>query len=130
MINPNTLNGVALAFIGDGFYELKIREFLINQGLTKVNELHNKGVNFTSGKAQAEIMNYLLDTDYLSDDEITYFKRGRNASNNQSRKSITLSEYKKATGFESLIGYLYLTNKQRAIEVIDYSINYVIKKEI
>ena len=118
------MNGLTLAYIGDAYYELKIRKYLIDQKLTSVNDLHKKAILFTKGLAQAEIVMYMIENELLSIDEKTYFKRGRNASG-PGRKNIDAKTYHRATGFEALIGYLYLNDKKRCDELIHIAIKYI-----
>ena len=109
-------NGLTLAYIGDAVYELYIREYVVNQGYTKVNKLHKEVIKYTSGNAQARFMHYFLENNILTDEEITYFKRGRNSHVNSSRRNMELKDYLDATGFEALIGYLYLSNNQERLK--------------
>ena len=118
------MNGLTLAYIGDAYYELQIRMYLINKGSEKVNDLHKRAIKFTSGKAQSLIITHLLENNVLSEDETTYFKTGRNFSGNN-RKNLTPQEYHLATGFEALVGHLYLNNIDRCNEIIDLSIGYI-----
>ena len=120
------MNGLALAYIGDAYYELSIRKHLIEQKLTNVNDLHKKAIKFTSGHAQATIMTYFIEQVLISDDEMDLFKRGRNASG-PGRKNIDAKTYHLATGFEALIGYLYMNHKERADEIIKLAISYIEK---
>ncbi|MCR5350062.1 MAG: ribonuclease III [Acholeplasmatales bacterium] len=123
IINPNLLNGLSLAYIGDSVYEVYIRKYVLSKGVTKVNNLHKKVVNYTSGLAQSNIIHYLMENNMLSEEEIQIFKRGRNSHINTSRKNLDLQDYLDATGFESLIGYLYLNNNiERLEEIIKISI--------
>ncbi len=117
------LNGSALAYLGDSFYEHHIRSYLINLGLTKTNDLHKKATHFTSAAAQAKIIKYLKEN-VLTEEEILYYKKGRNISH-PGRKNISSNTYHESTGFEALIGYLSITNEKRAVELIEISINYV-----
>lgn len=102
-------NGESLAYLGDAIYELKIRQYILNSGYQDVNRLHKYAVKFTSGEAQAKIMEYFLANNILSEEEINYYKRGRNSHHSKNRRSINVVSYKMATGFEALIGYLYLS---------------------
>lgn len=123
LINPNLLNGLSLAYIGDSVYEVYIRKYVLSKGFTKVNTLHKKVVNYTSGLAQSNIIHYLMENNLLTEDELQIFKRGRNSHINTSRKNLDLQDYLDATGFESLIGYLYLNNNiERLEELIKISI--------
>jgi ribonuclease III family protein len=122
------LNGLTLAYIGDAYYELCIRNHLLNQKLTQVNRLHQQAVSYTSSVAQANIMNYLLESKQISEDEIDYFKKGRNQSG-PGRKNVDAKTYHLATGFESLIGAMFLHNKNRADELIQVAIQYIERDE-
>ena len=123
------MNGLTLAYLGDAYYEFRIRQYLIDQGLTDVNQLHKRAVSFTSGVSQAKLIDYLLNSGKLDDNEVTLFKRGRNASG-QGRKNIDAKTYQSATGFESLIGGLFIDNKDRADQIIDICIDLIDRGEV
>ena len=119
-------NGESLAYIGDAIYELKIREYLLKKGYQDVNILHKYAVKFTSGESQALIIDYLIKNEIITEEEISYFKRGRNSGHSKNRRSISVISYKKATGFEAMIGFLYLSNqKERLDSLVDIVINIV-----
>ncbi len=125
-MKPELQNGISLAFIGDSYYDLKIREYLLMSGITKANELHKTQIKYSSGKAQCMIVDRMIGDDFLTDEEIDFYKKGRNANSNQRRNSISITEYKRATGFEALIGYLYLIrNFDRLEKIISKSIEIV-----
>ena len=117
-------NGESLAYLGDAVYEFKIRQDILSSGYQDVNKLHKCAVKFTSGENQALIIDYLIKQEFLTEEEISYFKRGRNSSHSKNRRSISVISYKKATGFEAMIGYLYLENK---LERLDEVMTYIIK---
>ena len=104
-------NGESLAYIGDAIYEIKIREYLLQKGYQDVNKLHKYAVKFTSGESQALIVDYLIKNELITEEEISYFKRGRNSNHSKNRRTISVISYKKATGFEAMIGYLYLSSQ-------------------
>ncbi len=120
------LNGLALAYLGDSVFELEIRQYLLNSGITKVNNLNKKCVEFTKGLSQAKFINYLISNNVLTEEEINYYKKGRNSHIQSVRHNIDIKSYLDATGFESLIGYLYIENKERLKYIIDLIIE---KKE-
>lgn len=110
------LSPLQLAYIGDGVYELLVRTYLINRG-DSVNQLHKKATKFVKAKAQTEYFHKIEDR--LTDEEIRVVKRGRNTKSNVP-KNASVSDYKYATGFEALIGYLYLRGKDnRIIEIFN-----------
>lgn len=109
-----------LAFLGDAVYELYIREYLINKNICNVNELQKECIKFVSAERQCYFVEKMISDNFLSNDEIDIFKRGRNASSHSS-KSTDIVTYKKSTGLESLIGYLYLNkNMSRISEIMEY----------
>lgn len=118
------MNGLTLAYLGDSYYELKIRTHLVNKGITHVNKLHQTAIKYTSAVAQAKIAKYLSDENILSEDEIGYFKRGRNSSG-PGRKNVDKTTYHNATGFEALIGALSIENEERAKQIIKLAIDYI-----
>jgi ribonuclease-3 family protein len=110
-------NGVTLAYIGDAVYELYIRETLIKNGLTKVDSLHQEAIKYTSANGQKAALDVIYES--LTEEEISIFKRGRNASTMRKARNADLSVYKQATGFEALIGYLHITqNFERLHEIM------------
>ena len=109
-------NGESLAYIGDAIYELEIRKYILEKGYQDVNKLHKYAVKFTSGEAQAKIMEYFLANEILTEEEINYYKRGRNSHHSKNRRSISVTSYKMATGFEAVIGFLYLSENHERLE--------------
>lgn len=115
-VNPDGLSPLNLAFVGDGVYEMLVRESLVLDANRPVKDLHRESVKYVSAKAQTEA--YFKIKDSLSEKEEAIFKRGRNAKVGHSPKSATQSEYHIATGIEALFGYLYLSeNKERISEL-------------
>lgn len=111
----NEYSPLVLAYIGDCVYELFIRSKLVCMGNAHVNKLHKSTVSYVCAHAQSESINKILDT--LTDDEISIFKRGRN-TNSAVPKNSDMAEYRNATGFEALIGYLYLKGDSERLNKI------------
>ena len=107
------LSPLQLAYIGDAVYELLVRTYLLNKRLP-VNKLHNVAIKYVKAKAQAEIVHLL--ENILTDEEQRIVKKGRNAKSNTMPKNATVIDYKYATGFEALIGYLYLKGHDARIQ--------------
>lgn len=119
-------NGESLAYLGDSVYELLIRKHVLAKGIQDVNKLHKEAVKYTSGEAQAKIVLYLLANDILTEEEISYYKRGRNSSHSKNRRNIKVSDYKMATGFEALIGFLSMSqNEERINELVLIAIKFI-----
>ena len=117
----NQINIITLAYLGDAIYEVYVRKFLINKGIAKVEELQREAIKYVSAKSQAKILNYLINNNYLDDFEIDIIKRGRNYKRDSHPKNTDIVTYKKSSGFEALIGYLYFENKKdRLEEIIKY----------
>lgn len=110
------LNGLALAYVGDAIYEIYIRDYLVEQGQTRPNKLHHMATNYVSAKAQAFLMEELLAADLLTEEEILFYKRGRNAKSHTTAKNADVMTYRISTGFEALMGYLHLTKQQERLE--------------
>ncbi len=115
----NNMNVIVLAYLGDAIYEVYIRESLINKGINKVERLQEESVKYVSAKGQAKILDNLINTGILTEEESDIVKRGRNYKRSAHPKNTDIVTYKYATGFETLIGYLYLTNKDRLNEILN-----------
>ncbi len=98
---------LVLAYIGDAVYELFIRTRVINQGSIQVNKMHKKSASLVKAETQANIIRALMEE--LTEEELAVYKRGRNAKAVSTAKHATMIDYRMATGFEALMGYLYLT---------------------
>ena len=110
-VDIRTYSPVVLAYIGDAVYELVIRTILVDQGNRQANTLHKKASTYV--KASAAFL------PELTEEELSYFKRGRNAKTVSMAKHATMHDYRHATGFEALMGYLYLTDQmKRMIDLI------------
>ncbi|MDD3122796.1 MAG: ribonuclease III domain-containing protein [Acholeplasmataceae bacterium] len=110
-------SGLTLAYLGDAYYELQIRTYLMSKGYTKVNDLHKLAIMYTSALGQSKSVQYLVNS-FLTEDEISVYKRGRNATSTHKPKNADLDTYRQATGFEALIGFLLLENQFERLEQI------------
>ena len=108
-VDVRTYSPLALAYIGDAVYEVLIRTRVMNQGNMQVSKMHKKSAELVKAPTQAEIIKLLLDE--LSQEEMAVYKRGRNARSATMPKHATMTEYRMATGFEALVGYLYLEGR-------------------
>lgn len=110
------LSVLSLAYLGDAVFELYIREYLLNKNIVKVKELQQQAINYVSAKNQVRLLEKINNN--LTEEELEYVKKGRNAKSHKAPKNTDILTYKHATGFETLIGYLYLNNKQRLEEIM------------
>ena len=116
-VDIRTYSPVVLAYIGAAVYELVIRTILVDQGNRQANTLHKKVSTYVKASAQAAMAEAFLPE--LTEEELSYFKRGRNAKTVSMAKHATMHDYRHATGFEALMGYLYLTDQmKRMIDLI------------
>ena len=106
----------ALAYIGDSVYELYVRKHIMENSHEQVNKLHKKAIKYVSAKAQAHVIAVLENK--FTNEEQAIFKRGRNAVFNTVPKNTDVITYKIATGFEAVIGYLYLINDTARLDYI------------
>ena len=97
---------LTLAYIGDGVYELIIRTILVKKGNCPVNRLHKKASSLVKAGAQSAIREVIEEK--LTPEELSVYRRGRNAHSPTMAKHATMADYRRATGFEALMGYLYL----------------------
>ena len=108
---------LTLAYIGDAVYDLIIRTLVVNKGNQQVQKLHKETITMVQASAQARMITAL--NDQLSEEEHAVYKRGRNAKSASPAKNQSISDYHKATGFEALLGYLYLKKDwKRMMELI------------
>lgn len=105
-MDPCSYSPLVLAYIGDAVYELLIRTKVINQGSMQVNKMHKKSSSLVKAETQANLIKTLMEE--LTEEELAVYKRGRNAKAVTMAKHATMIDYRMATGFEALIGYLYL----------------------
>ena len=118
---------LVLAYIGDAVYELIVRSILVSMGNRPVNKLNKDATSLVKAGAQSEIIKLI--SDKLSEEEYTVFKSGRNSSPHTMAKNASMTDYKYATGFEALIGFLYLDNRcDRALELVKLGIDLYLNK--
>ena len=119
VMEPSQVKGITnlgLAHVGDGVYELLCRSYLVSKGGKTVLKLHNETVNLVKAPTQAKFADKIKPM--LTEEEMDYFRRGKNAHTHAAPKSATPQEYAKATGFETLFGALYLLGrKERLMEL-------------
>ena len=113
-----TYSPLALAYIGDAIYDVVIRTIVVEKGNKSSGDLHKIAIKYVNAGTQAAMIEALLPK--LTEEEETIYKRGRNAKSQSVAKNATVGDYRKATGFEALMGYLYLTDRsERIFELVE-----------
>ena len=111
------LNPLQLALIGDGVFEIFIRSYILTQNTAlSANKIHVKAIRYVKAKSQSDIMHEIEEV--LNEEEEAVYKRGRNAKSPTVPKNADVRDYRMATGFEALIGYLYLIGHKERLEFI------------
>lgn len=117
------VNPLVLAYVGDAIYEVFIRTYLIEKNREmSVHKLHKECIRFVKAHAQSEFIKKIEDK--LTEEEVYFFKRGRNSKSATIPKNADVQEYRFATGFETLIGFLYITDQ---MERLEYLLNIIIE---
>ena len=116
VLDVKMLSPLVWAYIGDSVYELFIRTHLVNFSNAKPHKLHIETIKFVKAESQAKILNKIWDN--LTEEEQGIFKRGRNTENHHLPKNGNVADYSHATGFEALIGYLYLSKQDERLKEI------------
>ncbi len=116
-VDLRTYSPLTLAYIGDAIYDLIIRTLIVKQGNSRPEKMHKRASALVKASAQAEMIERLLPM--LTEEEHAIYKRGRNAKSYTMAKNATMLDYRKATGFEALMGYLYLKeDMNRLIDLV------------
>ncbi len=115
--DADSYSSLALAYIGDCVYDLVIRSIVVGKNHTSVNDLHHKTIHYVKAESQAHVADALKE--YLTPKEADIYRRARNAKSNTKAKNASIVAYRKATGLEALIGWLYIQNQNdRILELI------------
>lgn len=117
-IDEKQLNSLALAYMGDAVFEIYIRHHLIQNGRVKPHLLHKEATRYVSAKAQSQVIHGFIDSGFLTEEELAVVRRGRNAKSGSVPKNTDVQTYRYSTAFESLLGYLYLAEKEERMEEI------------
>ena len=116
-VDINSYSPLTLAYIGDSIYDLIIKTLVINEGNAQVQKLHKKTSSLVQASAQSQMMRAMQE--HLTEEEHGVYKRGRNAKSVSPAKNQSITDYRRATGFEALMGYLYLKKEwKRMLELV------------
>ena len=118
-MNTKTINIQILALLGDAIFSLYIREELLKLGINNPKKLQNKSIDYVSAKGQVKILNRLIENNFLTEEELDIVRRGRNNKKESHPKNTGIVTYKLSTGFEALLGDLYINDKERLKEILN-----------
>lgn len=122
-INITDYSPLTLAYIGDGIYEIVVRTVIVDEANRQENKIHKAASNLVKAETQAKMIHLIMDD--LTEEEVRIYKRGRNAKAVTRAKNASMSDYRTATGFEALMGWLYLTGQsERMMKLIKKGIMY------
>ncbi|SEP94317.1 ribonuclease-3 family protein [Lachnospiraceae bacterium NE2001] len=119
---------LALAYIGDSIYDLMVKEHFVMQSNMQPEKYHKKVTSIVSANAQSAFVDYYMER--LNETELSVYRRGRNSSPHTKAKNASLENYLKATGFEAVLGYLYLSEQTvRLNDIVAESIEFVTTRD-
>ncbi|MCU5746695.1 Mini-ribonuclease 3 [Staphylococcus sp. SQ8-PEA] len=120
------LNPLTLAYMGDAVLDQHVRTYIVMKLQSKPNRLHQSAKRYVSAKSQAQTLEQLIDDSFFTEDELDIVRRGRNAKSYTKAKNTDIQTYRKSSGLEAVIGFLYLENDERRLtELLDKIVNLV-----
>ena len=118
-MRPELYNALVLAYLGDAVLEVLVRDYLVlKKGIVKPNDLQKQAVAYVSAKAQAAFMRACKENAWLSEEELSWYRRGRNTKGRRNVKNMDIQTHNESSGFEAVLGTLHLTNKEMRIQEI------------
>lgn len=128
-VDVHSYSPLTLAYIGDSIYDLIIKSLVINQGNRQVNKLHKETSMYVQASTQSLMMRAMQEE--LTEEEQAVYKRGRNAKSVSPAKNQSITDYRRATGFEALLGYLYLKKEwKRMLDLVKIGLDSLKEKEV
>ena len=128
-VDVHSYSPLTLAYIGDSIYDLIIKSLVINQGNSQVNKLHKETSMYVQASTQSLMMRAMQEE--LTEEEHAVYKRGRNAKSVSPAKNQSITDYRRATGFEALLGYLYLKKEwKRMLDLVKIGLDSLKEKEV
>lgn len=128
-VDVHSYSPLTLAYIGDSIYDLIIKSLVINQGNRQVNKLHKETSMYVQASTQSLMMRAMQEE--LTEEEHAVYKRGRNAKSVSPAKNQSITDYRRATGFEALFGYLYLKKEwKRMLDLVKIGLDSLKEKEV
>lgn len=117
-IDNKLLNPLTLAYMGDAVLDQYVREYIVLKLKAKPNRLHQEAKRYVSAKSQAQTLEFLMENNWFTEDELDIVRRGRNAKSYTKAKNTDIQTYRKSSGLEAVIGYLYLEKEQARLTAL------------
>ncbi len=117
-IDNKLLNPLTLAYMGDAVLDQHVREYIVLKLKAKPNRLHQEAKRYVSAKSQAQTLEFLMENNWFTEDELDIVRRGRNAKSYTKAKNTDIQTYRKSSGLEAVIGYLYLEKEQERLTAL------------
>lgn len=123
---PN-LSPLALAYVGDSIYDFRVRDYLCRRYQENLNRVNSRKTKLVCAKAQSDLMGYLIEEKLLTEEELSVYRRARNHKSQSHSKNSSITDYRRATGFEAFLGYLYYAGKiSRLISLVEKGLEYLL----
>ena len=121
------LSPLALAYVGDSIYDFRVRDYLCRRYQVNLNRVNSRKTKLVCAKAQSDLMGFLMEEKLLTEEELSLYRRARNHKSQSHSKNSSISDYRRATGFEALLGYLYYAGKiSRLISLVEKGLEHLL----
>ena len=124
------LSPLALAYVGDSIYDLRVRDYLCRRYQENLNRVNSRKTKLVCAKAQSDLMGFLIEEKLLTEEELSVYRRARNHKSQSHSKNSSITDYRRATGFEAFLGYLYYAGKiSRLISLVEKGLEHLLAQE-
>lgn len=124
------LSPLALAYVGDSIYDFRVRDYLCRRYQVNLNRVNSRKTKLVCAKAQSDLMGFLIEEKLLTEEELSLYRRARNHKSQSHSKNSSIADYRRATGFEALLGYLYYAGKiSRLIGLVEQGLEHLLAQE-
>ena len=129
-IDAPDLSPLALAYVGDSIYDFRVRDYLCRRYQVNLNRVNSRKTKLVCAKAQSDLMGYLIEERLLTEEELSVYRRARNHKSQSHSKNSSITDYRRATGFEAFLGYLYYAGKiSRLISLVEKGLEHLLAQE-
>ena len=126
-IDAPDLSPLALAYVGDSIYDFRVRDYLCRRYQENLNRVNSRKTKLVCAKAQSDLMGYLIEEKLLTEEELSVYRRARNHKSQSHSKNSSITDYRRATGFEAFLGYLYYSGKiSRLISLVEKGLEHLL----